>query len=639
MKNPTMSSNSNLVDYFQEALVNPAILSTRLVPSLKLDYLTLSIPRENRDLVYLLLAKLRELYPKCKILDLDQEYSLFCKQKKGTLLFNQAPPSKEIVAKLKNKNDLYDTVFDSRLKYNIVIKNNHGAEIYKPTSVCIVGSFAHQVVESHFFGNLDLYNYISSISRIDLKVYLESFQLENYKLDCDKLEEFYSNQRKFFMHHEKGFETLLKNSLNANFACVTLHKRRSPWFLRIYIDNELKKKTCELELKKSYLLGFREMLEKKDVREFNKLCVLHYNKMFDWLVSSSLTEPLIEWNRDFLYPLKQLMAPDEVVKSKMKFQEVIHPLVSLQSLELLKNETYNFINPRLFRSYITEHQQTDVFSVLMVLVFCTTRLVQHWSKIYSPEQLENRIQNTCYTRHDIENELYKTGNDYKIEFQLNDLVGFLGLTSYTNNRKKVQKILTDMMKQQVAYEFEEGLHQPTTGFYQVLESLVVKPMGRGGTIISLVIHPIIMLRFLKFHLIFHNNLKAKYEEFLYGVFGEKNNSRFPSYAYGLYLGIICCLMKNQDQLFKYVLETRNLNNIVQREKFIEIARSFILEVEKEYRTIFTYSKNNGKFLELTSRDFKRLVDCSTNHQLKDLRFLFSQSYEISKSSQIPLQRG
>lgn len=139
----------------------------------------------------------------------------------------------------------------------------------------------------------------------------------------------------------------------------------------------MKKQTCELELKKTYLLDWRKALEKKDVRSFNKLCVLHNTRMLDWLASWDLTGPLIRWDREILRALKQLIAPDQVIKFNLKFQDLTHPLVTLQSTDVFQNKTYNFVNPRLLDSSFKQGQQTMLFSMLMVIVFSRKRLVQH----------------------------------------------------------------------------------------------------------------------------------------------------------------------------------------------------------------------------------------------------------------------
>lgn len=201
--NPTPSL-FELENYLHNVTQNPAVFAQRLIPSIRLDYLTLSIPHEQIQSLPLLLDKFMLLDPQCNILDYDEAYARYCKQKKGTLESDEERISPNLVAVLQNKNELHTTVYDTRSKFNVIVKNRSRSEFYKPVSVYLVGPFAHDVLEAPFSGRLNLYDYISSISRTDLKAFLEGFLFENYKKDCNRLEEFQSNQRLFFSHINKG---------------------------------------------------------------------------------------------------------------------------------------------------------------------------------------------------------------------------------------------------------------------------------------------------------------------------------------------------------------------------------------------------------------------------------------------------
>lgn len=122
-----------LKDYLKEVAENPEIMSDQLSPSINIDYVTISIPKDERELSEVCIEELLQLYPECKIVYLDKEYSNFCKNMKGELPADQVRPKKEVVDQLRNQNSMAEKVSDSRLKANLVVLNRDGREIHKPT--------------------------------------------------------------------------------------------------------------------------------------------------------------------------------------------------------------------------------------------------------------------------------------------------------------------------------------------------------------------------------------------------------------------------------------------------------------------------------------------------------------------------
>lgn len=137
-----------------------------------------------------------------------------------------------------------------------------------------MGWFAHKVIDAHFLGVIYLNKYALSISRLDLRVNLHSFQLGNYAVECNRLEQFLSQQRRFFSKDNKGYEITLKNDPSSDFACITFHKRRAGFYLRMYIDPVENRKTCEIELKKQCLTLIKKAIKTRDIKSFNELCIL-----------------------------------------------------------------------------------------------------------------------------------------------------------------------------------------------------------------------------------------------------------------------------------------------------------------------------------------------------------------------------
>lgn len=128
------------------------------------------------------------------------------------------------------------------------------------------------------------------------------------------------------------------------------HKKRSTCSFRIYLDEKENKKTCELELKASSLFAFRKAVENRDLDCFNKLCVLHYSKILEWLVDSPFTPPLLGWRREFVFPLKELIAPQVKIRSHKRFPDPDHPLIHPPTTILIQQPGYGFVNLTILKS-------------------------------------------------------------------------------------------------------------------------------------------------------------------------------------------------------------------------------------------------------------------------------------------------
>lgn len=165
----------------------------------------------------------------------------------------------------------------------------------------------------------------------------------------------------------------------------------------------------------------------------------------------------------------------------------------------------------------------------------------------------------------------------------------------------------------------------TTSYYHLLESLTFQPKGRGGTLISLIIHPIIMLRFLKLNLIFEESLKTKFDDLINQSY---KGSRIPDYANGLFLGVLLCLKSNHDRLLKNVFLFRNKRNKPGREKFTDLVIGYLSLVEKEYRIKFVYSQDDENFLEANSGLLKQFLNRSNNRLFENGAFKFVNCYQL-----------
>lgn len=275
----------DLENYIGHVIDYPSIFSKHLISSIRLDYLTLSLINEDEKSLDYLIDNFMQILPNCKIMDFDEMYYCYFHQKRNLSIDQDIQDSidldkeeftRDIKKILQNENKQFSTVYYSRIKHNVIIKNKTFKEPFKPISIYVVGDFAHKVLESLFNGTIDLKKYNLKISRLDLKVYLTSFQLENYDKECDKIEEFYSHQRRWFNELQKGYEIVLKNDPNEDFTCVLFHRRKSVWYFRIYLDKKQNKKTCELELKGGSLQGFKKAIENRDIGHFNELCVKNF---------------------------------------------------------------------------------------------------------------------------------------------------------------------------------------------------------------------------------------------------------------------------------------------------------------------------------------------------------------------------
>lgn len=114
-------------------------------------------------------------------------------------------------------------------------------------------------------------------------------------------------------------------------------------------------------------------------------------------MSSPFTEPLIEWEREYIRQIKQLFTPIPIVKSKYNFGGTVHPRIQIKNVELLQNPSYNFVNELILSAVPEDENKKEYFITLMIIVFCTKKLVQHWTQIYSLEKFRDRIIHSTHT--------------------------------------------------------------------------------------------------------------------------------------------------------------------------------------------------------------------------------------------------
>ena len=186
-----------------------------------------------------------------------------------------------------------------------------------------------------------------------------------------------------------------------------------------------------------------------------------------------------------------------------------------------------------------------------------------------------------------------------------------------------------MLKLQIPYDFLEENNYIAESTYHVLKSLRIISKKRVSTDISLIIHPIVTLHLLKLNLLFSEKLKSRFYNIVLGIINKGKIVRLPSYANRMFLGVLCCLKNNEDDLLQYALKSRSFHTRRYREVFTEILIKFLMEVESEYQSYLSYSEKNMDTFKFADPKFlKDILYQASNCALDKIKFKFSNNFQL-----------
>lgn len=345
---------------------------------------------------------------------------------------------------------------------------------------------AHKITLWNFSNQLDLSQYLVSITRIDFKTEPDGFRFREYWKDRDGLLEFYEKQRQLL--EQKGLQKKTPAQIpitdySHKFTKVYIGKRGSRKLFRFYVSNTRNLVRAELELlkdgvKKTDNRGVEDLNKispcfiRKDLYGFNKQIILNFFESFQVFVTTSFSYPLVEWYKTAVKPAKDLLFSKNflLIRGNLVNASTENSLVVKKpTIKTLARSIKAGLHILLFEAMkrriedqlIKEDKQGN-FSLnhkvakklthqILILVFITKVLREKWKRELTPSQFEYRINRTAWNSFEIKNEVYKNAQDYYIHFDFRDLVNFLNLAYRKENRDYIEQLLVDLFKVPVPF--------------------------------------------------------------------------------------------------------------------------------------------------------------------------------------------
>ena len=422
--------HQNLEEYLEcleylKALKNdPTIFNHYLVPSVMYDYLTLSLDKSydvesTTKTVNSFVQEMLRIKP-------TLSYCVFEEKKRITPSTNSEETlDSKTQAKLnKAVDDPEDPAHSESLKFTLLNSNSYSDFIifhahrlennkrcwvntpeFLPVVVAIPGKFAHVVLESHFYGKIDLNRFVWNYSRLDLKPQIPDYPFRGWEIELEALHDFVAKQNLFFSSQKSPLRVDLRSDKNL-FSLACIGKRTSNRVSRFYISGFTGAKTFEKELKHQPVKDIQTAIKTRNFFEFNKFCVQELLEIIECFVACDLTNPVITWKNSFLIPIKGMLFPSHPKHMKFNVPNANqNPNDFHLTFSKINTNTQSYLCSHLCYGILKEFKKSTSFKVFKFLMYCSTQILKNWNSTYNTQQFRDRINKFTFTQQNLEAEL------------------------------------------------------------------------------------------------------------------------------------------------------------------------------------------------------------------------------------------
>lgn len=279
----------------------------------------------------------------------------------------------------------------------------------------------------------------------------------------------------------------------------------------------------------------------------------------------------------------------------------------------------NFINFNLLDPL--KNLDNDSLSAF-ILAFCSKCLLEKWyTQTQSYPQIRTYLHESCWNDYSVRSEMFKRDERYIVEFELNDLMDFLGLSKRSESKNQILSVIRTIMDAKVEFRVNDKFYvQP------FIYSLEVCYKRKTPSKITLVIHPYAVHNLLGYIELFDNDLLTTYYNLLdkYKLEKYKLNSKKTHRVLGYFafIQIFLAYKKKEGSHLLAVFEKRNKKKPLLRQRQIEMLHEFLSYCDQSLDKKLAIAIDNQIHSPVKIELLNKILNNTRDKLLQQVEFLF-----------------